>query len=241
MTKIEESKAQQYYLATQWQLMWRKFRKHKLAIVGAVILFIMYFIAIFCGFLSPHGPFQRYVGYMYCPPQKIRFIDEEGKFHIRPFMYGITQEIDMKSLRRYYTADTNKQYPIKLFIRSHTYKFWGLFETNVHLFGVEEPGVLFLLGTDKLGRDMLSRIFYASRISLSIGLLGVGVSFVLGCILGGISGFFGGAADMIIQRIIEFLLSIPTIPLWMALSASLPLEWSTVSCPISLPPCRTLA
>ena len=208
--------------------MWLKFKRHKLAIAGSIILAFFYLLGLFSGFLSPHHPFKRYTPYIYAQPQRIHFIDEEGRFHLRPFVYGIKRTIDMKSLRRLYSEDKTVKYPIQFFHRSHKYKFWNLFETDIHLFGVEEPGVIFLFGTDKLGRDMFARLLSASRISLSVGLIGVALSFVLGCALGGISGYFGGTPDLIIQRLIEFLISIPTIPLWMALSASLPRQWSSL-------------
>ncbi len=230
MATIEEtSKAisaeERYYLASQWQLMWRKFIKHKLAILGGTILIIFYTLAIFCEFFSTYDIYKRYTGYIYCQPQRIHFFDEEGNFHFRPFVYGLERTTDPKTWSRIYTEDKTKKYPIYFFIHGDRYKLWNLFPLDVHLFGVEEPGVIFLFGTDKLGRDLLSRNLSAARISLSIGLVGVSLSFILGCILGGISGYFGGTTDMIIQRVIEFLISIPTIPLWMALSAALPAEW----------------
>jgi len=217
---------EKYYLASQWQLMWRKFKKHKLAIVGGVILAIFYLLAMFCGFFSSYDIYKRHIQYVYCPPQRVHFFDEEG-FHLRPFVYGLKWEIDMRTLRTIYTENKTKKCPIYFFVHGDKYKFWNLFETDIHLFGVKE-GTLFLFGTDKFGRDLFSRNLYAARISLSIGLVGVALSFVLGCILGGVSGYFGGAADMLIQRIIEFLISIPTIPLWMALSAALPPYWSSI-------------
>jgi len=223
----ETSVEEKYYIASQWQLMWRKFIKNKLAIVGGTILAIFYFIAIFCEFFSTYDPYKRTKN-MYCPPQRIHFFDDKEGFHLSPFVFGIKKELDIESLKMTYTEDKTNKYPIHFFVHGDKYKLWNLFEADIHLLGVEKPGVLFLFGTDELGRDLFSRNLYASRISLSIGLVGVALSFVLGCILGGISGYFGGATDMVIQRIIEFLLSIPTIPLWMALSAALPREWSSI-------------
>mgnify|MGYP000076500040 CR=1 FL=1 len=216
-----------YYVATQWELMWRKFKRHKLALFGSSILIILYIVALFCEFFSPYDIYKRYPKYIYCPPQMIHFFDEEGKFYLRPFVYGLKKKYDPKTLRRKYIADKTKKYPLRFFILGNKYKLWNLFPGDIHFFGVED-GVIFLFGTDKLGRDIFSRNIYATRISLSIGLVGVGISFVLGAILGGISGYYGGTADMVIQRIIEFLISIPTIPLWMALSAALPPRWSSI-------------
>jgi len=224
--KEEISAEERLYVASQWQLMGRKFKKHKLAIFGGVVLGIFYLVAIFCEFFSPQDIYKGYTQYIYCPPQRIRFFDEKG-FHFRSFVYGFKRTRDPKSLRRIYTEDKTKKYPIYLFVRGDKYKLWNLFEADIHLFGVKE-GVMFLFGTDKLGRDLFSRDLYAARISLSIGLVGVAISFILGSILGGISGYYGGVADMIIQRITEFLLCIPTIPLWMGLSAALPPEWSPI-------------
>lgn len=210
------------YTATQWQLMWRKFKKHKLAMVGGIVLAVLYLIAIFPEFISTTDIYKQDKNYIYFPPQRIHFFDQNGKFHIRPFVYGIERKADPQTWRRIYTEDKSERYPIYLFIRGDKYKLWNLFEANLHLFGVKEPGALFLLGADELGRDMFSRTIHAARISLSIGLVGVFFSFILGCILGGISGYYGGTPDMAIQRIIEFLISIPSIPLWMALAAALP-------------------
>lgn len=224
--KEEISAEEKFYVASQWQLMWRKFRKHKLAIFGGTILVIFYLLAVFCEFFAPQDISKRNREYTYCPPQRIHFFDEEG-FHLRPFVYGFKRKIDPETWKTTYIEEKTKKYPIYFFVHGDSYKLWGFFETDIHLFGVRE-GTLFLFGTDKNGRDLFSRNLYAARISLSIGLVGVGISFVLGCILGGISGYFGGAADTVIQRFIELLIALPTIPLWMSLSAALPQNWSPI-------------
>jgi len=224
--KEEISAEERFYVASQWQLMWRKFVKHKLAILGGTILAIFYLVAIFCEFFSTHDINERYKKYIYCPPQRIHFFDEEG-FHFRPFIYGIKGKLDLKTFRRVYAEDKTEKHPIYFFVHGDKYKLWNLLPADIHFLGVEK-GDMFLFGTDKLGRDLFSRNLYAARISLSIGLVGVAISFILGVILGGISGYYGGASDMIIQRLIEFLMSIPTIPLWMALAAALPPHWSII-------------
>jgi len=217
---------EKFYVATQWQLMWRKFKKHKLAILGGTILVIFYVLGTFCEFFSTQDLYKQHLGYIHAPPQRIRFF-HEGGFHLRPFVYGLKRRLDPRTLRRTYVEDKTKKYPIYFFVHGDKYKLWNLFPTDVHFFGVKE-GTMFLFGTDKLGRDLFSRNLYAARISLSVSLIGVALSFVLGCILGGISGYFGGRVDMAIQRVIEFLICIPTIPLWMALSAALPKKWSPI-------------
>lgn len=221
--KRKISAEEKLYVATQWQLMRRKFKKHKLAILGGTTLVIFYILAIFCGFFSPQDIYKQHSGYIYAPPQRIHFFNEEG-FHLRPFVYGLEREIDPITFRKIYIEDKTRKLPIYFFVRGDKYKLWNLYSTDIHFFGVKD-GPIFLFGADKLGRDLFSRNLFAARISLSIGLVGVAISFILGCIIGGISGYFGGMADMVTQRVIEFLICIPTIPLWMSLSAALPKKW----------------
>lgn len=217
--KLTEEKIFSY---SQWQLMWLKFRKHKLATVGGAFVVFLYVMVLFHGFLSPYDPNER-SKMIHMKPQRVHFI-YQGRL-TWPFVYGITSKADPETFTRTYVEDESVQYPINFFVRGHEYRLFGLIRSNLHLFGVPEGGAIFLLGTDELGRDMLSRIFYGSAISLSIGLVGVLLSFVLGVIFGGISGYYSGVVDTIIQRVIEFLLSMPTIPLWMALSVAVPTNW----------------
>ena len=227
--RTQAEKAQErLYTASQWVLIWHKFRRHKLAVIGGVILLIMYLFAIFAQFVSPYSPTHKFTGNLYTPPTPIRLRDLDGRWEFRPFVYGLKKEIDMNTLETKYTPDPEQKFYIRFFAEGQPYKLFGLIPMKVHLFTVDEPGRIFLFGTDELGQDVFSRVIHAGRISLSIGLVGIAISFILGCLIGGISGYYGGQIDMIIQRAIEFLISIPTLPLWMALSAALPREWSQV-------------
>ncbi len=219
---------ERYYTASQYQLVWRRFRRHKLALVGGAILIALYVVGVgFPEFFATQDLTKRHQDFVYAPPQRIHFFDADGVFHLRPFVYAQTRSRDPETMRRIYTEDTSTRFPLYLFVRGDPYELWGLFPSDLHFIGVKE-GYLFLFGTERLGRDLFSRTLHAARISLSIGLIGVGLSFILGCVLGGISGFYGGAIDTVIQRVIEFLVSIPTLPLWMALAAAVPAEWPQV-------------
>jgi peptide/nickel transport system permease protein len=219
-------KEEKFYLASQSQLIWWKFRRHRLAMIALPLLIFLYLLAIFADFFAPYNPETRFSAYLNVPPTKIHFFSKEDGFH-HPFIYNLKRELEPKSFQFTFTEDRTKRYPIRFFVRGESYKLLGLFPTNIHFFGTEGIPV-FLFGTDKLGRCLFSRTIYGARISLSIGLVGVFLSFILGVILGGISGYFGGIVDEIVQRTIDFLMSIPGIPLWMALSASLPRNWSVV-------------
>jgi peptide/nickel transport system permease protein len=218
-----EDNAEEYYYASQWKLIIPRFKKHKVALVAFWILVLIYLVAIFAGFIAPVDPNEFNSEYVYAPPQRIRFFGEDG-FHLRPFVYGYTISMDSRTLDNVYEVDKSQVQPIYFFERGAPYKFWGIWRTDLHLFGIRD-GVFFPWGADRLGRDVFSRIVHGTRISVSIGLFGVALSLFLGVFLGGISGYFGGVVDTVIQRIIELIRSIPTIPLWMALSAALPSFW----------------
>ncbi len=221
--KDEAAGRERYFASSQYQLMWLKLKKHKLALAGAAVLAVFYLMAIFSEFVAPYTTTERYTEFLLAPPQRPRFIDTSG-FHLRLFVYGLALAEDPVTWRKVYKVDAAKRHPIVLFPHGSRYRMWGIFDSDLHLFGVE-GGEIFLLGTDSLGRDVFSRIMYGSRVSLSVGLIGVLMSFVFGLVIGGISGYFGGRLDSAIQRFIDFLRSVPTIPLWMALAAALPPQW----------------
>ena len=222
---IAQEAADRYYTASQFQLMWWKFKKHKLALIGSAILGLFIIVALFAEFLSPYTPTARTPDYLFGGPQVLHFVDAEGKFHLRPFTYALTAAMDPKTFLLEVKEDTSEPWPVHFWVKGDAYKMWGLIKSDRHLFGVTE-GHLHILGTDQLGRDLLSRLFHATRTSLTIGVVGLFISFFLGLIIGGVSGFFGGSVDDSIQRFIEFIRSIPTLPLWMAMAAALPKEWS---------------
>ena len=213
--------------ATHWQLMLWKFRKNRMALIAVGVLGIFLIISLFAEFIAPYKSGTRNINYLQGPPIKVHLLDDRGNFHFNPFIYVMVKNRDPVTYRVSYVADTSKQIPIRFFTRGETYKFWGLFESNFHLFGVDK-GFINLFGTDQLGRDLFSRIMYATRISLSVGAIGVFFVFILGLIMGGIAGYLGGMADEFIMRLMEFIRSIPTLPLWLALAAALPREWSSL-------------
>ena len=215
-------------VASQWQLMWWRFRKHRLAMGAAVVLIFFYTIVVFADFFAYSDAHDTEAFRTFMPPQPVHLFDG-GRFD--PHVNGVTYARDPETFQQTYTPDPAVKIKVRLFARGYKYKLLGLFPTDRHLIGVvgaEPEETLFLIGTDNLGRDLFSRLVLASRISLSIGLAGVVLGLFLGVILGGISGYYGGVVDSLIQRFIEILRSIPTIPLWMALAAGLPREWSIV-------------
>ena len=215
-----------YAHATQLQLTWWRFRRHRLAVASLVVVVAFYLVAIGADFLAIADPYASDARRSYIPPQAIHLFDAGS---LMPHVFGLTGRRDMKTFKLSYTPDPARKLPIELFAHGYRYQLLGLIPTNIHLFGLRGAGPvdgIFLLGTDQLGRDLYSRLVVATRISLSIGLVGVTISLVLGLLLGGISGYYGGLADTLIQRLIELVRSIPTIPLWMGLAASLPNTWS---------------
>jgi len=213
-------------VATQWQLMWWRFRKHKLAMVGTVVLILFYLIAASADFLAYVDPNESEAQRSLMAPQPIHWFDG-GSF--APYVHPMKGKRDPLTFKRVYAPDPDTKVPVKLFGRGFEWKLLGLIPTDRHLFAVEDAEAaesLFLLGTDVQGRDLWSRLMYGTRTSLTIGLVSVALSLVLGVVLGGVSGYYGGGADTVIQRIIEILRSVPTIPLWMGLAAALPGTWS---------------
>jgi peptide/nickel transport system permease protein len=213
------------YALSQWQLMWRKFIRNKVAILGGVVILLYYLGALLAGFVAPYTLSTRFIKYIHMPPQRVRFFND-GK--LQPFVCDLDLTID-ENLRKIYTPNCEKRIPLQFFAHGEPYKLLGLIDTDVHLF--QAPGgIVSLLGTDRQGRDMFSRILYGSQVSLTVGLLGVALSLVFGSVLGVASGYYGGSIDNLIQRLIELVRAFPAIPLWMALSAAVPPHW---------PPLRT--
>lgn len=220
---------QEYEPISQSQLMWRQFRKHRLGMIGLWVLGFIYLMVILAPFLAPSDYMVQRRNYVNHPPTKIHFVDTEGNFSLRPFVYGSIRERDPITLAVSWTEDTTQKHPIYFFVRGNSYKLFG-FESNLHLFGLDadSKGEFFLFGTDRFGRDLFARTLYGGRVTLSAGVFGIILSLVIGIVMGGISGYYGGLVDTLIQRLIELLRSFPRIPLWLALSMILPPTWSSV-------------
>lgn len=223
---VEENRAAtRIMVATQWQLMWWRFRKHRMAMVAAIVLILFYSVVLFADFFAYTDPQRDNAELLLLSPQPIHWLDN-GRFN--PYVHPVVGKRDPKTFKKVYQPDPSQKVYLTFFAEGYEYKLFGLFPTNRHLFGVDGANIaesLFLLGTDKLGRDLFSRLMVATRLSLTIGLAGVALSLFLGVLLGGISGLYGGAIDGVIQRVIEIVRSVPTIPLWMALAAAVPSEW----------------
>ncbi|MER9303712.1 ABC transporter permease [Mesorhizobium sp. M0293] len=219
----EQSKV---FQASQLRLMWWKFRMHRLALVSGIFLAVLYFGILICEFLAPYNLHTRNMDYIYSPPQRVHLF-HNGQF-VGPFVYGRQMTLDMDTLKRNYIENQDDVQRLRFFCKSDSYRFWGLIEGDRHFVCPAENGQLFLAGTDRLGRDVLSRMIYGARISLTIGLVGISFSFLLGIVIGGLAGYHGGIFDLVVQRIIEVLQSIPSIPLWLALAAIMPITWSPI-------------
>ncbi len=225
MTAEEE----RFYRASSATLIWWKFRRNRPALIAGIFLALLYLSLPFVEVIAPYSLNQRNADYLYAPPQSVHLFDDGG--FVGPFVYPVKFEIrDIESPQfpGIYKIDKSKPQKLRFFCSGERYKMWGLFEGSFHLVCPPEGGTAFLFGTDRLGRDMLSRIVYGARISLTVGLIGIGVSFIIGLTLGGLAGYVGGIVDALVMRLIEVLRSLPELPLWLALSAALPANWSPV-------------
>jgi peptide/nickel transport system permease protein len=206
-----------------FQLVWRRFRRSTVSIVGGAMVLTLAMLAIFADFFSPTSIYEINLPNAFIPPQQIHFgNDANGVFHWGPFVYNYTYELDPATFQVHWVEDTSKTYPIHFFVQGSEYKILGLIPSNIHFFGVEEGGTVYLLGTDKLGRDLWGKACEAGRISLTMGLFGTIISVLVGSVLGVASGYYGGGIDNALQRFTEFVAAFPQLPLWMALAALVP-------------------
>ena len=225
----KQQKASQSY----WSLVWWKFKRNKVAVIGGVILLTFYFSFVFIPeFLSPYH-LETSSEFPEAGPTRIHFVDPQGEFHLRPFVYGMEKTIDMKTRKRTYAEDTTRMYPIYFFMRGDPYKLLGFIPLDIHLYGVDQKSdpkaIILIMGSDALGRDWFTRILYGGRLSLMIGLIGQVLTILFGTVLGVISGYYGGLVDQLIQRTTEFLSAFPDIPLFMALAAAIPSFWPPIA------------
>ena len=215
--------SEKYLNASQGRIIWWRFKRHRIAYLTLWFLGLSYASILVTEFLAPYELHSRHTGFIFAPPQAVHLF-HEGRL-VGPFVYPFDYRLDMDTLNREYTPNRSAPQPIRFFCSGEPYRFWGLFEGDFHVICPPEGGTMFLLGTDRLGRDMLSRLLYGARISLTIGLVGVLLSYTIGIVIGGMAGYFGGLIDAVVQRVTEVLRSIPELPLWMALSAALPVTW----------------
>jgi peptide/nickel transport system permease protein len=213
--------------APNWKLIWRRFKQHKLGLISGLFLLISYLMLPVTGFVAPYTPNQRHADHIFAPPQMIHLFND-GKL-IGPHVLPITATADLENYRWRYSADKTRPMKLEFFCKRDSYHLFGLIKTNRHLFCAPEGATIFLLGSDRLGRDVFSRIVYGAQLSMTVGLIGITVSFIFGIGFGSIAGYFGGRTDWIIQRTIEILRSLPELPLWLALSAAVPSHWGPVT------------
>ncbi len=215
------------YLAPQRKLIWWKFKKHKLALVSGIFLVLIYAMTIFAEFLAPYSVESRNSDFTLAQPHDVNFF-HNGEY-VGPFVYGYDKDLDLENMVRIYTPNKEKVIKLNFFCSGDPYMFWGIIAADNHFMCADIENPVYLLGSDRLGRDMLSRIIYGARISLTIGLVGIAISFTLGIIIGGLAGYFGGWVDLIAQRLIEVVQSLPTLPLWLTLVAIMPSNWSQIA------------
>ena len=223
---VQEEEVESIYVAPNWKLVWWRFKKHRLAVISSLIVILIAIVALLPGFFSTQDPHESDASELFIPPQQPHLFDE-GQFQL--FVYDVVGKRNPVTLRMEWQTDYENKIPLRFFAQGYSYKMLGLIETNLHFIGLADPDLdasFHLLGTDRLGRDQWSRLVYGTRTSLSIGLVAVIISTILGIVLGGLSGYYGGTTDMIIQRLIELLQSLPAIPIWLALSAAMPRTWS---------------
>lgn len=219
----------EFVAKSQGRLIMGRLLRHRLGVIGGIIILFLYMIAALAPFIAPNDFMKHNPNHVLSPPTKIRF-KHEGKFQLRPFVYAMNRTRDPITLERIYSEDRSQIHPIYFIVRGDKYKLFG-FETDIHLFGLDKSSQAFLypLGTDRFGRSLFARMLAGSRVSMTVGIFGILVSFSIGIAMGGISGYYGGAVDNVIQRLIELLSSFPRIPLWLALSMILPPQWSSVA------------
>jgi peptide/nickel transport system permease protein len=215
--------SERYLQASQSRIIWWRFQRHRLALLALIFITLSYASILVTEVLAPYGLHSRHTNYIFAPPQRLHLF-HNGHL-VGPFVYPFRYRLDLETLKREYTPDTSRPQKIRFLCSGLPYRFWGLLDGDFHLVCPPQGGEMFLLGTDRLGRDMLSRLLYGGRISLTVGLVGVTLSFILGITIGGMAGYFGGMIDSVVQRVTEILRSIPELPLWMALSAALPVTW----------------
>lgn len=226
---ILEAQEQPELYESYLQLVWKRFRKSKPAIFGGLMIVMLIILAIFADFFCPTDLEQTDFKQSNMPPQRVRFIDAEGKFHLRPFVYNLLLDYDPETFEPIWKEDTAHPYPIRFFVKSWAYKIVGLIPSQRHLFGVEQGGTIYLLGTERMGRDLWGRACWAGRISLSMSIFAALISLSFGSVVGVTSGYYGGGIDWLLQRIVEFLLSFPQLPVWMALAAVIPKQWNSLT------------